>query len=132
MLWYLTVSYSLDLKFQNWKGSLIMLITYMFPLLIGFNQKFCIAIVRMELFIIIITIIILFQLFSGNYFHLQNSGTLNLLWDVKFHLSRYRDCKGHFKGDFNAWPYIRRFPFYLLGRKNGVLFNWLEQLIWSC
>lgn len=56
-----------------------MLITYMFPLLIGFNPKFCIAIVRMELFIIIITIIILFQLFSGNYFHLQNSGTLNLL-----------------------------------------------------
>lgn len=69
-----------------------------FPELIQL-KKFCIVILRMEIFILFF-ISMVSAFFPGSYFHSQKFGTLNLLQNVKFQLSSYRDCKGHFKGDF--------------------------------
>lgn len=110
-----------------------MLKTYVFPW-INTVKKFCIVILRMEIFILFF-ISMVSAFFPGSYFYLQKFGTLNLLQNMwNFSCQATEIAKDilkvillydHMLEDFHSTSWL------FVGKKNGVLFNWLGQLILS-
>lgn len=104
-----------------------MFITYIFPWIHRFQPNNLHCNINMALLVI-------FLLFAESYFHSQNLlNTEFATRHMKFHLSNYRACKGHFKGHFIVWPYIRSFPLYLLPffgeeRMDIIWLNWAAHL----